>query len=416
MQHRKLTLLSSLGAGLEYYDFVIYALLGHYLSTLFFPNHQQATALISVFAVFALGYIVRPIGGIIFGILGDRYGRKLSFTSATLILALSTVSIGLLPVYANIGLSATICLVILRLIQGIAFGAELPGTLTFIVEHVNAHERGLHCGILIASVGIGASLASLIIYLLSLALSDHAMLHWGWRIPFLLGGILAYVGFIIRKYATETPLFEANRQQGLRTHPFITLFCEHKTAIVSGLSITLFAASLVIFVLYLPSYLKAFYRYNAHDLYLATTVSLLWCSFILPIVGFISDQIGRKKLLILTSVGFIISSYYFFHILELNNPAALFSFMIIYETFIAIFAICYFTTLPELFPTTVRYTGVAFCYNIAYSFAGLTPSVLTYIVSKTQQTGYVTLFFSLLASLTLLAATRLPNQRFQSLT
>ncbi len=193
-QQYRTTLLASIGAGLEYYDFIIYGLLASYLSTLFFPPHDGAAALIGTFAIFATGYLFRPIGGILFGMISDRYGRKKAFVSVMLLMALATCTIGLLPTYHQIGISAAYLLLLLRILQGLAFGAEIPGAITFVSEHANPYYRGTHCGFLVSSVGMGAVLASALNYFISRHFSSAMVLAWGWRIPFLIGSVLAIAG------------------------------------------------------------------------------------------------------------------------------------------------------------------------------------------------------------------------------
>ena len=160
MSKFKVTLLTSLGAGFEYYDFVIYALLANHLSILFFANEDALSGVLKTFAVFAIGYVVRPLGGLLFGSQGDRFGRKKNFIVTLFLMAIATTAIGLLPTYQQIGISASLLLILFRTIQGIAYGAEMPGAITFITEHSKAHYRGFHCSMMFLSVALGTLSAS----------------------------------------------------------------------------------------------------------------------------------------------------------------------------------------------------------------------------------------------------------------
>ena len=205
-------------------------------------------------AFFALGYLARPLGGIIFGNQGDRIGRKPIFLFSILLMAFSTLIIGLLPAYHSIGISATIGLIFLRILQGMAFGAEIPGTVTFLVEHTQHYHRGRHIGFALSSISLGASLGSGIIFILSQNLSAVQMVNYGWRIPFLLGGSLALVGFFIRRKLQETPLFLAYQNNNLKTNhktnhqqPIVYLLQHYPRLIFLGISISLLSACFIVF-------------------------------------------------------------------------------------------------------------------------------------------------------------------------
>ncbi|EKD45572.1 MAG: major facilitator family transporter, partial [uncultured bacterium] len=200
MKQSKITFLTSVGAGLEYYDLVIYSLLANFISKQFFPSTNHVAALFATFGVLALGNIIRPLGGVIFGIFGDRFGRKKVFANTLLWMAGVTFLMGLIPDFGTIGLTATILFSLCRILQGIVFGAELPGALTLLSEHIDEKRHGLHFGFMIAAVGFGVSLGSFVTWILTTVLTEAEMLAWGFRVPFLLGGGLALIGFYIRKH------------------------------------------------------------------------------------------------------------------------------------------------------------------------------------------------------------------------
>lgn len=403
---RKAAWLSSLGAGLEYFDFIIYGMMAEYLSSLFFVGDEAWLSLIKTFAIFAVGYLARPLGGIFFGMMGDTFGRKKTFLSVMLLMAAATFGIGLLPTYSQIGTLAPCLLVIFRLLQGISFGAELPGAMTVVCEYADKQNQGSCTSIVIASTSIGAMLASLVLYLLSGTISREQILSWGWRIPFLLGGLLAVANYYIRHHLQETPEFSSlqknNPRDGCVKDPLINLFRLHKRELFQGIGMTLFVSSLVIVALYLPTYLTTHFGFRAPDVYLAILLSMLWSAIILPICGRLADSIDKRVLFASTALAFVVGVFPLFALLKFQIFSALLIFMILYQTVIACVSSCYYSLLASLFPTQMRYTGIAACYNISYSFMAALPILLTALISYTAtpiSLNLVLIAFALLSAI-----------------
>ncbi len=400
-QTKKVAFLTSLGAGLEYYDFIIYGMLAGTLSTLFFSSTASWIANMKAFAVFAIGYFIRPVGGILFGMIGDTFGRKKTFLSVMLLMAIATFCIGLLPTYSSIGVTATCLLIFLRILQGLSFGAELPGAITVMSEYSEQRKRSTYSSFVMSSVSIGSMLASFILYLLTQAVDKTQMQEWAWRIPFLMGGLLALVNYFIRKFVQETPefiLLQQKRPQTSIKEPIFKLIRHFKKEMFIGIIMTGFVSSLVIFYLYLPTYLSAHYGYAPKDIYLAMTWGLVWSALCMPISGYIADHFGRIKIFLGTCLGFSIFGFLLFQLLSLNNLAALIAFTIIYQTIICFIFVSYLALLSLSFPTEVRYTGIALCYNIAYSLMGCLPVVVTALIQQTNspQLGiWILIFFAM---------------------
>lgn len=381
------TFLASLGAGLEYYDFVIYGLMASTLSSLFFAG-ETASHLSKTFGIFALGYIARPIGGVLFGVIGDTYGRKKTFLSVMLLMAASTFSIGLLPNCSQAGLFAPCALLALRLLQGLSFGAELPCAITVVNEHSNKKEWGIYTGFVISSVSLGATLASFILYILSQTLNQSAILSWGWRIPFLLGGLFSLANYFIRKHLNETPEFthlQKNRKKTSLKDPILTLIKHHKKSLLLGISMTGVMSSLVIFFLSFPTYIHTHFGYEIKNGYLAVTWGMIWSSLTLPICGWISDRIGKVKVYFLTSLLLSASCFSLFSLLQIGTLTSLIIFTSIYQTIISFLSVTYFSLIPAIFSTEVRYTGLSFCYNIVYCLIGCTPMFM--VAAKSPNLG-----------------------------
>lgn len=404
MSNKKTTILSSLGAGLEYYDFVIYGLLAHYISQLFFASSNPSSSILETFSIFALGYLARPIGGLLFGHFGDRMGRKNIFLISLIIMALATFMIGLLPTYHHIGIIAPVCLVIFRILQGLAFGADLPGTITFLVEHNTKNNRSIHCSFALASVSLGAALGSLIIFLLTQFLSSQQMLSFGWRIPFCFGGTLAIVSYFMRKKLLETPVFMHYKHHEYKEDniPLLILIKKYPKAILTGISISILAACIILFNIALPTYLQQSYHYQAHIIYFNITIGLIWCVCILPFFGWLSDKIGNTAQLTWTASIIILLGLLSFKILALNNYWALLAFIMIYQIIPAALITSSLPMLTELFPTAVRFSGVAFCYNISYSLASFVPMLITKFANLANGIYCIYLFFVFISFITLI--------------
>jgi len=377
----KLITLSALGSGLEYYDFVIYVMLTPYISRVFFPANNHAAAVISALGIFAVGYVARPFGGMVFGHLGDRYGRKQSFTISILMMAFATLLIGLLPGYLMWGIASSSLLLVCRIIQGVAQGAEVPGAITFLSEHAPARRRGFWVGLLFSGVGIGAALAALISSLLTGYLSSYQMDNWGWRVPFLMGGVLAVIGWWMRSKTLETPLFM--RVMHVEKTPLFRTLHYNWPEVMRGMGITLFPLAIIILALFFPEYLTAHFHYAYHLVFVSMTVSLFWSALLLPIMGYYSDWVGRKQLLMVSGGVALVLGYPLFWLLQLQTPWALWIFMFLYETLIAAMAACYPCLLAEAFPTVIRYTGVSLVYNIVLTLAAFIPMISSWILLQT---------------------------------
>lgn len=402
MKQSKITFLTSVGAGLEYYDLVIYNLLASFISEQFFPNSNHTAALFATFGVLAAGNIIRPIGGIIFGIFGDRFGRKNVFSNTLLWMAFATFLMGLVPNFASIGLAASIIFGLCRIAQGITFSAELPGAMTFLAEHIGEKRHGIHFGFMVSIVSISASFAAFIIWVLVKILSQEQMLAWGFRLPFLFGGILALIGFIIRKQVPETPIFLATKNLNLNLNTQKISICnkDNIKIIFKTIGILIFPFCFIAFKSVLPVYLHDSYNYSFSDIY-STIAFLLPTGICFKLFfGWISDYTGRKNLLFAAALLFIILVFPFFSLLQLGTRWALFCFYLFDQIIVAAMSVSYFALLPKAFPTNIRYAGTAFSYNVVYALATLIPLVANYVYGVIKEPNYIVVLFILLATVT----------------
>lgn len=384
---KRVIFLSSLGGALEFYDFIIYLFFASTLSQLFFPSTNHLAALMGVFAVFAIGYLIRPLGGILFSHFGDKYGRKASFVMTLILMALPTFLIGLLPTTESIGTWAAGFLVLLRVLQGLSVGGEIPGAITFAGEHVSRYHRGFACAIIFFGINFGLLLGSFVSVLLTSTLTAEQILTWGWRIPFILGGILGLVSFQLRKRMTETPIFNNYLTELHRESlPVVELFKKYFPRVLIGIALTCGGAVVVcLLLLYLPTYLTSILHYPKPLIDKLNTINILFFSVVASVAGWLSDKIGRRPILLTGTSLFFLFGYGLFYLLTLNHIG----YVIFVMGMFALFGGCLTGTFPcaliELFPTRVRFTGMAVSYNIGFAFfGGLAPLVATYIIKVTD--------------------------------
>lgn len=401
---RHITLLASLGSTLEYYDFVVYGMMATYLSTVFFPPQNPAAAMLQSFLVFAVGYFARPLGGTIIGIVGDRFGRKPAFLISTSLMAFSTLLIAFLPNYETFGIAAVLLLVGLRVIQGISFGGELPGAMTIVAEFSPLHRRGRKTSLVIASTSLGALIASGVLSLLSTMLTQQEIITWGWRLPFLGGGILGFLLLIARKSIQETPVFQSFQHKAKDQEPLMRLLNTHKFSLLKGGALTAFMPALILTNLYFPYFIPKFFAYDIRDVYLGTTISLVFIIFILPLMGILADFIPKKTTTLKwTCASYIVLSVPIFSLLSTGNTLVLFAFLMIQQLYIALFAASFFPILIRIFPPEIRYTGIALCYNLTWAILATLPMGFTTLLNLYGTPWIVPVALSAIAGLSLVA-------------
>lgn len=381
-QEYKTLALASLGAMLDIYDFVIFIFLLHELSDLFFPADLPFwIRQLESIGIFAAGFLVRPISGIIIGHFSDQLGRKKMFMFTILIMALPTLFIGLLPTYQIIGIGAPLLLLVMRLLQGIAIGGEIPSGWVFVAEHTHKHHTGLALGLLTCAISGGSLLGALVLLYLKSTLTNQQILEFGWRIPFIIGGIFGLITVYLRRYLAETPVFKRIMSQKAISNewPLKVVLKNYLSASSLCAIMTWSTASVVIVViLLLPTQLRMttgladtlIFKANA----LATVMMVLGnISF-----GWLNDRFGLCKTYLFSWLGIIIASYYFFNHLNADIDQQLFilSYMLIgYFAGVTV-------TMPllgiKLFPTAIRVSGISFAYNLSFAVTSLlTPIIIT---------------------------------------
>jgi MFS family permease len=372
--------LAALGGALEFYDFIIFVFFAVVIGELFFPpDIPQWLRQFQTFGIFAAGYLARPLGGIVMAHFGDLVGRKRMFTLSIVMMALPTLLIGLLPTYAVLGIWAPIALLALRILQGAAIGGEVPGAWVFVAEHVPARRVGLACGVLTAGLTAGILLGSLVAAALNSRMSTEVLKDWGWRVPFLLGGIFGLLAMYLRRWLHETPVFaEMQAKKALAAElPLKTVLREHRGSVVVSMLLTwLLSAGIVVVILMTPSYLQTAHGVAPADALLANSLAIVALTLACIFYGHLADTWGSGPTFMLGSAVLAAASAAFYHGLASGTPH-----------WVALYALAGFSVgivgavpqvMVQAFPAVVRFSGLSFSYNLAYAvFGGLTPMVVT---------------------------------------
>ncbi|GHE78529.1 MFS transporter [Streptomyces longispororuber] len=389
---------ASLGNAMEWFDFGIYSYLAVTLGHVFFPSGNDTVQLLSSFATFAVSFLVRPLGGMVFGPMGDRIGRKKVLALTMILMAIGTFAIGLIPSYATIGFWAPVLLILFRLVQGFSTGGEYGGASTFIAEYAPDKRRGyfgsfLEFGTLAGYVG-----AAGLVTILTTTLDDGAMESWGWRVPFLVAGPLGLVGLYLRLRLDETPAFQKLSDESY--HPaseaasavetsakgdLATIFRQYWPSLI--LCVALVGAYNVtdyMLLSYMPTYLSDELGYDDTHGLLILIATMLVLMLVISRVGVLSDRFGRKPLLMAGMVGFLVLSAPAFLLIQQGALIAVAAGMLMLGLSLVCLLGTMSATLPALFPTPVRYGSLSVGYNLSASlFGGTAPLVITALISVT---------------------------------
>lgn len=361
----KNTWIASLGSALEYFDFVVYGLLSKYLNYVFFSSTDALKSTFYTLFIFALGYIVRPLGGTISGIVGDLYGRRKVFLFLTGLMCISTLTIGILPSYTSWGWVSTVLLISCRMLQGISFGGEISGATTIIGESSSDKNRSLNTSFMISGTAVGALVATGALFLLTQYLSQEEIVAWGWRIPFLVGGMLGAVLWIMRKNITETSEFsEATSLNSNALKDIIKLIKTHKKSIILSMMLCTFTSSLIVINIFYPVFINGYYGIEVSKIYKAITISLVMSCFFSPAIGWLLKYTSKYNLLIYTYMAYLCFNIILFTNLKGAGEGYLTFFMVLHQLFISLCYVCHISIKYDLFPTQVRYTGLAFSANV----------------------------------------------------
>ncbi|WP_142779506.1 MFS transporter [Agrobacterium sp. T29] len=393
--------LSALGGALEFYDFIIFVFFATVIGHLFFPPEMPDwLVMIQTFGIFAAGYLVRPLGGIVLAHYGDRYGRKRVFAFSILLMALSTLGMALMPTYATIGVAAPILLIILRMLQGAAIGGEVPGAWTFVAEHVPFRRVGLACGFLTSGLSFGIMLGSLIAFAVNSLFTPEDVAGYAWRIPFLLGGIFGLIAVYLRRWLEETPIFtEMKKSKSLTDKLPLGLVLKHhmRGVVISALLTWVLSAAIVVTTLMTATFLQKLYGYTPTQALAGTSFGTLFLIFGVIIAGALIDRVGSGIFFMGASIFFGIATFTFYSYAGTSLQTMFVLYGVMGLSVGMAGAVPY--VMVRAFPASVRFSGLSFAYNVSYAvFGGLTPiGVTTALAVNPMAHAWYLVFIAVLA-------------------
>lgn len=399
----RIVLLASLGGTLEFYDFVIFGVFGADLGRAIFPSSVPLVELLSSYGAFAAGYFARPIGGIVLSHFGDRYGRKNVFLLSLFVMSGATLAMGLVPTYATWGVAASATMVFLRLLQGFCIGGELPGALTYVVETA-PRQAALVCGVVFACVTYGVAVATGVSVGVRTFLAPELVPEYGWRIAFILGGFGGIVSFIARRAMEESPEFAKMKALAAR-QPFREVLQTHRAQVLTGIGLLALTGGFNgLYFSHMPGYLGRVLGYDARLAVVAATVAVVIHATMIGVVGWLARRIPPLTLLRAGTIGLLLLGYPFYVALAATpeSPTLLLVGIGLVAGFING---TYAVLLTDLFPTRIRFSGVALAFNVAFStFSGTAPLVATELIRRTGSNDAPALIILVCGVLTLVAS------------
>ena len=410
---RKSVIAGSIGVLVHWFDWALYAYMASTIALVFFPAQDATASLLAVFGVFAVSFIVRPLGAFLFGELGDRFGRKKTLSIVILLMAGSSLAIGCLPGFVTIGIWAPILLLVARVIQGLAAGGEFGSAATFLAEYSPRKYRGFGVSWLEVGALLGFLLASLVAYLMSLAFTAETLVDWAWRIPFFIAGPLGLIGFYIRQHIEDTPEFQVlESSEQVSKSPTKDVLQNNLKQLFQMIGIQMMMqVTFYIVLVYLLTYQEVELGISAQNAALFSVLASLIGVFIVPLAGIASDFIGRKPIMILSAILTIALAWPMFGVMgeDFNlNLIATVALGAVLALQLGVHAV----QAAEMFPTRNRQTALSIGYSIVSAcFSGTVPYVMTYFIAKTGNIMMPAYYLILVGVIGLIAALTIPETK-----
>lgn len=386
-RHTRMTprAVAAAGSGnvLEWYDFTVYGFLAPTLGPVFFPSDDPVASLLSAFAVLAVGYAARPIGSVIYGHIGDRFGRKPALLSSVVIMGAGSLLLALLPGHAQIGVAASILFVAIRVLQGIAVAGEYTASGVLLVEEAKPSSRGFVGSWVAGAMMLGCVLGSGVPALVSSLLTDAQMEAWGWRLPFLIGASVAVFSAILRLRLSESSALESIERRG--RSPFLTAVKGY-WRIILQMVLLLIPTAIIYFVIfvYAASYLTDRMHVSTAQALDISTVNLLVIAVLGLAIGYASDRAGRRAVFLAGAIGTLLFAWPLWSLMHQQSLLLVFFGQMGFAAFNAVGWALSITVLSEMVPARVRCSAVALGYNLCMAaFGGTTPFIATYLVNRT---------------------------------
>ncbi len=383
-------LAGAFGNALEWYDFTIYAFFVPIIASLFFPAKTPFLSILATFGVFAVGFLVRPLGAILFGYIGDHIGRKKALILSMIMMSFPTFLIGLLPTYQSIGILAPLLLIMLRIIQGLAVSGELTTATVFLIEHADVNRRGIAGSLAMSGALVGIVLSSVIASIVTEVVSSEYLSNWGWRIPFLLGGLIGVIGFVVRLRSVDPLLYEQSQenQPEKKSRPSVMSHVtglNHQIVFVGICLTSIMAIANYFLIGYFNTYLVETQRLPLRSVTMINSIAIGIQMVLTVCMGRLSDHLGRKRVLGTGIISLAILAYPVFWLLLQHDIYQALLGEILFAIAAAAISGLIPTTLAEMFDTSHRNTGISMSYNVALAlFGGTAPLVAITLVASTH--------------------------------
>ncbi|MGV9823823.1 MFS transporter [Nocardia xishanensis] len=402
------------GTFVEFYDFAVYGFTVSAIAPLFFPKHSATAAILLAFVIYGVGFVARPLGGIFFGTLGDRVGRKRTLTVVLTLVGGSTTVIGLLPTWATIGVLAPVLLCICRLVQGFSAGGEASGAMSFVLEHATPGRRGFYLTFVAAMAGLPSVFAIVITLGLNSWLGEEAFGQWGWRIPFLIALPMSMVALYIRNRTEESDSFRAVKEAGaVERNPLLSSIRHHwKEMLYVFAFCALASLGFYLIIGYFPTYLQTVAGLSRNSSLAVSCIATSLFTFVLPCCGLLSDRWGRRTVLIMGSALMTVVAVPGLLLVNQGSIAVAIAGMSLIVVAQALIQAGQFPFCVEIFPTATRYSGSAAAYNLGYAaFGGTAPIVSTFLVSTSGMSVAPGIYLAVISLLVLFVAFGAPESR-----
>jgi len=376
---------SGLGNAVEWFDFGVYGFLAVTIGQAFFSSASPSVQLIASLSTFSVPFLFRPLGGAIFGFLGDKYGRKSILSFTIILMSASTFAIGLIPSYASIGIWAPLLLLLAKIVQGLSVGGEYSGAVVFVSEYSPDKKRGFMASWLDFGSIAGFLLGAIVVSVVSYSVGEQAMLDWAWRIPFLVSLPLGFIGLYLRKSLEESPTYEANNaQERDNKSSFSDVFSRNlKSILLCCALVILMNTSYYMLLTYMPNYFAVNLHYDYDHGVMIIICVMAFMLLVQPFVGYMSDRIGRKPFIIGGTIAQFLLSWPAYWMINHENYLYIGAGVGVLALILGCFTGVVASILPALFPTEVRFRTLAISFNISVLIAGITPPVAAYLVEKT---------------------------------
>lgn len=414
---RRRTLLGAVSGHLiEWYDYGVYGFLAVYIGQAFFVTDNPATSLLASFGAFALSFFIRPLGGLFFGPLADKIGRRKTLVIVLTIMSGSTFLLGVLPTYLSIGIMAPILLVLVRCLQGFSAGGEIGTITSFVSEYAGPGKRGYSTSWLMVTAVLGLLLGGAVANGLAWGIGEEAMQQWGWRIPFLIAAPMGAISMYIRLKLEDSPEFKALQESGEVAKNPLREVWKFKRALILVASIIILHSSVFYLVLtYSSTYLSKNLNFHKSTTLTYVLLSSFIAAVVMPVGGMLSDRYGRKPFLLVTGALTALSVLWFFSIAPIATPETILAPMIAVATFLGLYASSTYATMSELLPTRLRSTGIAVAYNLPVAiFGGSAPLISAWLIQRTGDVSSPVYFYLMTAVISLTALLSLKKEDFIS--